>query len=232
MALRQAGKGRATQRVYLPPPVAERVLLWALAQDEAELCVDLKRCELFRAAVAVVLTFAVFCRGHSGSALRPQDVRGSAAGITVTLDQEKGKRVAGVARTITFPPGAVPGLEELLTKWERVFALRDGFAMQADKPSYFNLPHERRGFAADQIDDWLERVLGHLGERPPAGESWSGHSLRKGAASGAAAIDVALFRICYIGGWSVRSAAVHDYIDATCPRTAAAERFFGWLTRR
>ena len=43
---------------------------------------------------------------------------------------------------------------------------------------------------------------------------------------------VALFRICYIGGWSIKSRAVHDYIDATCPDTPAARRFFGWLTRR
>ena len=133
---------------------------------------------------------------------------------------------------LTFPPGAVPGLEELLAKWERVWALRDTFAERADCPSYFSLPHERAALRADQIDAWLGSILGHLGEHAPAGEAWSGHSLRKGAASGAGAIDVALFRICYMGGWSVRSAAVHDYIDATCPDTPAAWRFFGWLSRR
>ena len=232
VALRQAGKGRSTQRVYLPPPVVERVLLWALRQEEAELVASLRLRELFRAAVAVVLVFSLFCRGHSGSALRPCDVRASAAGVTVTLDQEKGKRVAGVARTITFPPGAVPGLEELLAKWERAFGLFDAFAVRDDYPSYFSLPHERVAYGADQIDAWLELILGHLGEQAPAGETWSGHSLRKGAASGAGAIDVALFRICYMGGWSIRSAAVHDYIDATCPDTPAARRFFGWLSRR
>ena len=50
-------------------------------------------------------------------------------------------------------------------------------------------------------------------------------------AARAAAIDVQLFRICYIGGWKSTSAAVHDYIDATCPDTPAARRFFGWLLR-
>ena len=53
----------------------------------------------------------------------------------------------------------------------------------------------------------------------PEGEAWTGHSLRKGAASGANAIDVALFRVCYMGGWSVRGGAVHDYIDATSAPT-------------
>ena len=83
----------------------------------------------------------------------------------------------------------------------------------------------------DPIDSWLQLILGHLGERPPAGETWSGHSLRKGAASGSVAIDVALFRICFMGGWSIQSRAVYDYIDATCPSTPACRRFFGWLTR-
>jgi hypothetical protein len=103
----------------------------------------------------------------------------------------------------------------------------------ADSTSYFAFAHERRvEFPSSQIDTWLQLVLDHLGERPPDGETWSGHSLRKGAASGAAALDVALFRICFMGGWSIKSRAVHDYIDATCPDTPAARRFFGWLTRR
>ena len=72
---------------------------------------------------------------------------------------------------------------------------------------------------AFQIDAWLQLVLSHFGLAPPTGETWSGHSLRKGAASGAAALDVALLhRICYVGGsgWSVKRSAVFDYIDATC----------------
>lgn len=226
VALRQANLGRATQRVYLPPPVVERVLLWALERPMERLLKEPRQRQLFRAAVAVVLTFSIFCRGHSGSALRVCDVRRSAAGVTITLDEEKGKRVDGVARVITFPPGAVPGLEALLAKWEAVRG-------ETQASSYFAFAHERRTvLPASQIDDWLGEVLGHLGESAPAGETWSGHSLRKGAASGAAAIDVALHRICYMGGWSVRGAAVHDYIDASCPATPAARRFFGWLCRQ
>ena len=87
-------------------------------------------------------------------------------------------------------------------------------------------------FKPAMVDKWLQLVLGHLGEHPPSGDVWSGHSLRKGAASGAGALDVALFRICYMGGWSVRSAVVHDYIDPTCPVTPACRRYFGWLLAR
>ena len=148
----------------------------------------------------------------------------------MTLDHEKGKRVEGTARVITFPPGAVPGLDELLSRWEDV---RGPVERATEATSYFAFAHERRAvFPSTQIDAWLKLVLDHLGESPPAGETWSGHSLRKGAASGAGAVDVALFRICFMGGWSIKSRAVHDYIDATCPDTPAARRFFGWLTRR
>jgi len=46
---------------------------------------------------------------------------GASLGITVTLDHEKGKRVDGTACTITFPPGSIPGLEELLRRWESLY---------------------------------------------------------------------------------------------------------------
>ena len=39
----------------------------------------------------------------------------------------------------------------------------------------------------------------------------------------------ALHKICWCGGWSIKSKAVFDYIDPTCPRTPACRRFFGWL---
>ena len=72
-------------------------------------------------------------------------------------------------------------------------------------------------------------VLDHLGARPPAGEVWSGHSLRKGAATAAHAIGVSIASICHVGGWSIKSKAVYDYVDPTCRASAAARRFFGWL---
>ena len=99
----------------------------------------------------------------------------------------------------------------------------------ASDASYFALPGDPPRFPAGAIDAWLRQILVHLQLEPPEGELWSGHSLRKGAASGAAALDVAIARICYVGGWSIKSKAVFDYIDHTCPLTSACRRFFGWL---
>lgn len=226
LAHRQADAGRAARRVYLPPDVAERLLLWALSLRPKALRDDVVVRRRFRAAVAVVLTLCLFARGGTGSALGVSHVRRSAAGITVTLDHEKGKRVAGVARTVTFPPGAVPGLEELLSRWEMV---RDAGGEPSGERCYFAFADERGRFPTTQIDTWLDECLAHLGARPPAGEKWTGHSLRKAAASGAAACGVALHKICYVGGWSIKSKAVFDYIDPTCPHSPACLRFFGWL---
>ena len=70
---------------------------------------------------------------------------------------------------------------------------------------------------------------GRPGAAAPQGETWSGHSLRKGAASASDAIGVSLAKICYVGGWSSKSDAVKDYIDPTCPACDAGRRYFGWL---
>ena len=86
--------------------------------------------------------------------------------------------------------------------------------------------HKRK--SAD-VDGWLQLALQCVNAVPPSGESWTSHSLRKGAASAAAAIGVVLDRICHFGGWSIHSGVVHDYIDPACPASDAAYAFFGWL---
>ena len=226
-ALEQADDGRDAVRVYLPPAVVERVLLWALALDLS--AASRSQILIFRAAVSVVVTFVFFMRGHTGAALLDADVRRSAAGTSFTLQYEKGKRHQKEARAIPLPPTAIAGFDELLLKWEGY----RGAVRPTD--SYFRLPavdgHKRRTFNSDQIDAWLRDTLGHLDAKAPDGETWSGHSLRKGAASGSYAVGVDILRICHMGGWSSARGAYIDYIDMSCPDDAAARRFFGWLLR-
>ena len=129
---------------------------------------------------------------------------------------------ATVSRVVTLANARIPGLDALLARWESVRGSSD------DAASYYALPGQR-GFPATQVDTWFKFVLDHFGFRPPRGEMWSGHSLRKGAASAADAIGVSIARICHVGGWSSRSMTVRDYIDPTCPASAAGRRYFGWL---
>ena len=215
--------GRDAERVYLPASVVARALDWALGLD-LERATTAQR-SAFRAATATVLTFCFFARGATGAHLQVRHVRRSVAGLSITLEHEKGKKGKARSRVITMPFGAVPGLDELLSKWESY----KGGGVKATA-SYYALPGERsKAWPSTQIDVWAREVFSQLGVQPPPGELWSGHSLRKGAASASAAIGVVLDKICWCGGWSIHSQVVHDYIDPTCPSSSAAWRFFSWL---
>ena len=216
---------RRPRRVYLPATAVDAALEWALAFEfgPTSTWADF---DMFRAACAVVFSFVFAYRGASHAGVRQSDVRPSAAGLTLSLEREKGKAARKWARSITLPPGAVAGLDELLEKWERVRG-----EASPSRP-YFSYDFEdvpAAGWPASRLDDWLQLVLGRLDLQPPEGETWTGHSLRKGAASGMAAAGVAIHRICFVGGWSTNSGVVHDYIYPTCPDSAAGRRFFGWL---
>ena len=216
-----AAPTRKAARTYLPPPVVERFHLAALKMTDAELRTARGR-SLLQATVAVVFTFCFYARGGTGAALRAKDVRWSEGGLHVTLAKEKTRYSKAVSRVVTL--GEVDGLRELLTLWERV---RGPVAADA---SYYSLGgmDQPRSFPSTQVNLWLKVLLDHFGVAAPSGEVWTGHSLRKGAASGSSAIGVSIDRICYVGGWSIKSKAVFDYIDPTCPSTAAARRYFGW----
>ena len=47
---------------------------------------------------------------------------------------------------------------------------------------------------------------------------WSGHSLRKGAASAASAIGVSLDRVCFIGGWKIKPRSMTTSTPPARPR--------------
>jgi hypothetical protein len=71
-----------------------------------------------------------------------------------------------------------------------------------------------------------------VGQCPPPGFSWTSHSLRKGAASTANAIKIALNDIRYAGGWSTNSTVLEaKYIDFAMAPSEAAYVFFGHMKR-
>ena len=222
----QTDEGREVERTYLPAEHVSRVHEAALRQGAS----TASDCELLRARVATVVNFIFFARGATGAALLDGDIRRADGALHVTLRHEKTKWRSARSRVLTLrDERSIPGLTELLDRW---LAVR-GKVRPDD--SFWALPHERRGgraavtFRSTAIDEWLRLSLASLSLSPPPGESWSGHSERKGAASASAAIGVSLDRICWCGGWKIKSATVHDYIDPTCPPTPAAYRYFGWL---
>ena len=143
------------------------------------------------------------------------------AALKALIDDSISKAVGEATAPLHQELGAID-LERLLRRWESV---RGPVPPGA---SYYSFPGHREP-PSTQVDAWLKVVLDHLGAKAPEGETWSGHSLRIGAASAMDAVGVTLRRICHMGGWSSQSSAVKDYIDPTCPCSSAGRRYFGWL---
>ncbi|GHP06422.1 hypothetical protein PPROV_000516700 [Pycnococcus provasolii] len=95
---------------------------------------------------------------------------------------------------------------------------------------FWELPSSKR-WLASSIDDMLQRVLKLLPHHvPPPGCTWTGHSLRSGAASAGYAVTKDLLVICHYGGWARGSDVMQDdYIDPSWRSTPDARFFFGWL---
>ncbi|XRB13471.1 hypothetical protein RI054_06g33090 [Pseudoscourfieldia marina] len=88
---------------------------------------------------------------------------------------------------------------------------------------FWELPSSKR-WLASSIDDMLQRVLKLLPHHvPPPGCTWTGHSLRSGAASAGYAVTKDLLVICHYGGWARGSDVMQDdYIDPSWRSTPDA----------
>jgi len=80
------------------------------------------------------------------------------------------------------------------------------------------------------IGHWLTEILDMLEIKPPAGVSWSGHSLRSGGATAAYSIGVYTLIVMRFGLWKCLASA-QIYIDVLALPDAAARLFFGHLLR-
>eukprot|EP00873_Tetraselmis_striata_P012127 jgi/Tetstr1/432391/TSEL_021788.t1 len=88
---------------------------------------------------------------------------------------------------------------------------------------------QSKPWIAATMSDWLSTAVRLVGAAPPAGTSWTSHSLRKGAASAANAIGVPLSHIRYQGGWATNSDVVLNYIDPNVLPSPGAWFFFGHI---
>jgi hypothetical protein len=87
-------------------------------------------------------------------------------------------------------------------------------------------------WSAETLSGWLRAAFTAAGHSPPEGFSWTSHSLRKGAASAANAIQVRLTDIRFAGGWATNSTVLEaKYIDFAMRPTPAAWLFFGYLRK-
>ena len=208
-------------RVFLPAGVVARA--FALAQRGPVI-----GAQLYRASVFVVLNFCLFARGATGITLRTLHVLLAENELRIVLQEEKGKNHRADRRHVGIPRTAVKGLYDLV----KDFSAYQDKLWSGDRPEMFwRFPTDSsRKLPSRLADDWLKLVLAHLDVEAPPDLCWSGHIMRGGAASAAAAISVRENKICFFGGWAEMSAALaKKYIDPTVVACPACYFFFGWL---
>ena len=122
-------------------------------------------------------------------------------------------------RKSSDPDGLV---DQLLLRWYAASA-----HFQTADSLFWSLRSEQT-LEAPIVTKWLAKCATLTGWAAPAGEKWTGHSLRSGGASACQAIDVPLFYIMSFGVWR-STEAVQRYLSALILPSDAAWLFFGWL---
>eukprot|EP00873_Tetraselmis_striata_P021812 jgi/Tetstr1/442076/TSEL_003159.t1 len=215
LMLRQRRLDAAPLRVPLPADVAYRFV------SKAELIVSAPYPEShldYRALLASVVNFLFFARGLTGVSCRVQDVHVDTYNITLQIYREKGRagrRGPDDLRVLLLPVSEHPRVARLLRYFidnvQSVPLVTVGLA--ASNFWAVNVAEQSKPWTAATMSDWLSTAVNLVNAAPPAGTSWTSHSLRKGAASAANAIGTPLSHIRYQGGWATNSDVVLDYID-------------------
>eukprot|EP00873_Tetraselmis_striata_P043325 jgi/Tetstr1/463589/TSEL_008468.t1 len=231
LMLRQRRLDAAPLRVPLPADVAYRFV------SKAELIVYAPYPEShldYRALLASVVNFLFFARGLTGVSCRAQDVHVDTYNITLQVYREKGRagrRGPDDLRVLLLPVSEHPRVARLLRYFidnvQSVPLVTVGLA--ASNFWAVNVAEQSKPWTAATMSDWLSTAVNLVNAAPPAGTSWTSHSLRKGAASAANAIGAPLSHIRYQGGWATNSDVVLDYIDPNVLPSPGAWFFFGHI---
>eukprot|EP00873_Tetraselmis_striata_P042624 jgi/Tetstr1/462888/TSEL_007837.t1 len=188
----------------------------------------------YRALLASVVNFLFFARGLTGVSCRVQDVHVDTYNITLQIYREKGRagrRGPDDLRVLLLPVSEHPRVARLLHHFidnvQSVPLVTVGLA--ASNFWAVNVAEQSKPWTAATMSDWLSTAVNLVNAAPPAGTSWTSHSLRKGAASAANAIGAPLSHIRYQGGWATNSDVVLDYIDPNVLPSPGAWFFFGHI---
>lgn len=198
----------AEHRGPLPARVAARTLALAVERStEPVLCL---------ACVAVLIAFHTGIRGASVMAMLVSDLSFSpeTRSWQISVWDEKGRAHLGRRRAIPC-----------YCDYPELFVLL--YTLHAALPPASKLFAALGAATETAFGSVVQRVLTALGESPPAGLKWLGHSCRSGMASACAALGVSYPRIMERGGW--HSDAILLYIFNSIVDDAYALAFFGFL---
>lgn len=193
--------------------------------DIAVMAVNTPDRAMLRACAAVVLGFCWFARPDSGVKLQRKHVTFGLRGVTLNF---YGKTVpvhtsCPIHRDSTqrFDPEGL--VLSVLRRWHKTSA-----QWQTRDSPYWCLPSDMDAQRSAAVTSWLRIACDAVHAAPPAGEKWTGQSLRSGGASASLSIGVDMFFIMKHGHWKTH-AAVQRYLKFLVQPTDAAYLFFGWM---
>ena len=226
-----------TARLWVPADAVAAVLDLGLNLEVSEFECS-SSISLLRACCAVVVDFAHFSRGDTGSTVQPGELIADGGGLFLKQFKLKGaKNRAARARrdntkvkVLSLPKDAAPDVVRLV---EKFLAVRSKIAEEhpelAAADSIYRLPWDaKKKFGTATMNSFMEASFRSAGVQAPAGFKYTWHMLRHGSASAAAALGVPERRIKDFGNWARKSDAYERYIH-TVPTTTSGQRFFGWM---
>jgi len=194
-------------RSPLPARVVYEILQLGLRTPDLH---TLRRC------ACLVTGFVWFARADTGILMRKAHVTRQTTGMGLN------ERTKTVARHIAAPiwraqdwqhdPAAV--FNKLLGRWETSRS-------HAEDDFYWSLSHDTysdRQWNSSLIGHWLSEILDILKIQPPAGVTWSGHSLRSGGATAAYSIGVDALIVFGIGANLHRRVSLARRCCSSLPR--------------
>lgn len=201
-------------------PIPAHVVL-----DIARLALKTPDLGLLRACSAVVLGFCWFARPDSGVKLLRKHVTFGATGVTLnfygkTVPVHTSCPIHRDSNQRFDPEGLVLAV---LRRWHNTSA-----TWQHRDSEYWRTPGDGGVLRSSLVSSWLRTACQAVQAEPPAGEKWTGQSLRSGGASASLSIGVDMFFIMKHGHWKTH-AAVQRYLQFLVLPSDAAYLFFGWL---
>jgi hypothetical protein len=174
-----------------------------------------------RKCACLTAQFAFFSRADSGWLLLEQQVLLHDDTFSVNVSDKNVERIHAdpLSRhtNIQYDPDKL--FMQLQRKWQRIRRSSSASAL------YWLFKDADQAPTSSIITTWLRDIMAILGLPVPPGVQYSGHSLRRGGASAAHAIDVSLPRSMAWGLWIEMKMAMSN-IDVSVMPTDAARLFF------
>jgi len=194
--------------------------------------------ELARRCGGLVWAYVLFNRPGAAADMRYRDFRVTAAGVECQVPFFKGGVSQGEERIATTVPYAAGDLraDKVVRLLRRLLGdharHRRDPAKRLFAPGYWRTAQRAADLGAGVINLWLAELAARLDLRPPLGGTYSGHSLRSGAASAAYSLG---FPVEVVADWCThRSVAttLRDYNAVRYRATAEAQELLGryWPT--